>query len=276
VDRLSRLSSQDEKEISDYKELLAQNLIRPTSLEIWIMKANGSGKRQITNLGAASFGPVVTADGKRIIFSSNYDPVTHSTGGMGNFELWLINSDGSGLERVTYSDGFRRLPHVLARWKEAGVGLEPQRQSAARDQYFHRGLGAVGNCLLMIVDFKAGFVLLRGLRGFSWRTLRLKAFPRRAKWSVGSSTDHPLQADYFMSDFAMADLPFSSTRIRSIPLSPVFSGKCVPAGANCASPALTVRLSFFPPGTVNSMEASVRNMATESGWLCIIDFSCAP
>ena len=101
---------QTEKEISDYKELLQQNLIRPTSLELWIMKADGSGKRQITNLGAASFGPSFLNDGKRIVFSSNYDPVTHSTGGMGNFELWLINSDGSGLERITYSDGFDGFP----------------------------------------------------------------------------------------------------------------------------------------------------------------------
>jgi Tol biopolymer transport system component len=99
-----------EKEIRDYQELLAQNLIRPTSLELWIMKANGSGKRQITNLGAASFGPGFLNDGKRIIFSSNYDPSTHATGGMGNFELWLINSDGTGLERVTYSDGFDGFP----------------------------------------------------------------------------------------------------------------------------------------------------------------------
>lgn len=101
---------QTEKEISDYKELLQQNLIRPISLELWIMKADGSDKRQITNLGAASFGPSFLKDGKRIIFSSNYDPVTHSTGGMGNFELWLIDSDGSGLERITYSDGFDGFP----------------------------------------------------------------------------------------------------------------------------------------------------------------------
>jgi TolB protein len=101
---------QTEKEISEYKELLAQNLIRPTSLELWIMKADGSSKRQITKLGAASFGPSFTADGKRIIFSSNYDPETHATGGMGNFELWMINPDGSGLERITYSDGFDGFP----------------------------------------------------------------------------------------------------------------------------------------------------------------------
>jgi len=46
-----------EQEIAEYKELLKQNLIRPTTLEIWIMKADGSGKRQLTNLNAASFAP---------------------------------------------------------------------------------------------------------------------------------------------------------------------------------------------------------------------------
>src|SRR5262249_27523202 len=59
------------KEIAEYKDLLAQNLIRPTSLEIWIMKANGGHKRQITDLGAASFAPSFFHNGKRIIFSSN-------------------------------------------------------------------------------------------------------------------------------------------------------------------------------------------------------------
>lgn len=95
-----------EKEIAEYKELLHQNLIRPTSLEIWIMKADGSGKRQITNLGAASFAPSFFPNGKRIIFSSNQG----STGGMGNFELYAINIDGTGLERITYSDGFDGFP----------------------------------------------------------------------------------------------------------------------------------------------------------------------
>jgi len=70
------------------------------------MKANGSDKRQITNLGAASFAPSFYPDGKRIIFSSNVG----STGGMGNFELYAINLDGSNFERVTYSDGFDGFP----------------------------------------------------------------------------------------------------------------------------------------------------------------------
>ena len=94
------------KEIAEYQDLLSQGLIRPTSLEIWIMKANGSHKRQITTMGAASFAPSYFHDGKRIIFSSNEG----STGGMGNFELYAINVDGSNLERITYSDGFDGFP----------------------------------------------------------------------------------------------------------------------------------------------------------------------
>jgi Tol biopolymer transport system component len=95
-----------EQEINDYKELLKQNVIRPTSLELWIMKADGSQKRQLTSLGAASFGPSFFDHGKRIIFSTNIG----ATGGMGNFELYAIKADGSNLERITYSDGFDGFP----------------------------------------------------------------------------------------------------------------------------------------------------------------------
>jgi len=96
----------NEKEAKEYKELLAQGVIRPTSLEIWMMKADGGGKRQITDLGAASFAPSFFPDGKRVIFSSNKG----STGGMGNFELYAINTDGTSLEQITYSPGFDGFP----------------------------------------------------------------------------------------------------------------------------------------------------------------------
>jgi Tol biopolymer transport system component len=95
-----------EQEITDYKDLLKQSLIRPTYLEIWLMNADGSNKRQITDLGAASFAPAFYPDGKRIIFSSNVG----STGGMGNFELYGVDLDGKNLERLTYTDGFDGFP----------------------------------------------------------------------------------------------------------------------------------------------------------------------
>ena len=39
---------QTEKEKADYRALLAQNLIRPTVLDIWVMNADGSNKRRVT------------------------------------------------------------------------------------------------------------------------------------------------------------------------------------------------------------------------------------
>jgi len=95
------------EEIKEYKELLAQNLIKPSVLELWVMRADGSGKRQVTHLGAASFAPFMTPDDKKIIFSSNYGA---APGTMGNFELWTINIDGTDLERITYNPTFDGFP----------------------------------------------------------------------------------------------------------------------------------------------------------------------
>ena len=74
--------------------------------ELWIMNADGSDQRQITRLGAASFGPSWTPDGKRIIFSSNH----HTDPKRGNFDLFLVNPDGSGLEQVTTAPTFDGFP----------------------------------------------------------------------------------------------------------------------------------------------------------------------
>lgn len=96
---------QSEKEKADYVSLLKQNLIRPTVLDIWVMNADGSNKRQVTNLSKASFAPYFFPDGKRIIFSSNVaDPRGR------DFDLYKINTDGTGLERITYNDTFDGFP----------------------------------------------------------------------------------------------------------------------------------------------------------------------
>jgi TolB protein len=96
---------QTEKEKADYVALLKQNLIRPTTLEIMLMNADGSHKRQVTNLNKASFAPYFFPDGKRIIFASNVaDPKGR------DFDLYVIKTDGTGLERVTYNDTFDGFP----------------------------------------------------------------------------------------------------------------------------------------------------------------------
>ena len=95
----------DSASAADYLHLLSQNLVRPSTMEIFVMKADGSGKRQVTNNGAANFAPFFHPDNKRIIFASNMaDP------GGRNFDLYLIGIDGSGLERITYYESFDGFP----------------------------------------------------------------------------------------------------------------------------------------------------------------------
>ena len=93
-------------DIKAYTDLLAQRLVRPNKMDLWLMEPDGSNQRQITNLGAASFGPSWTADGKKIIFSSNH----HTNPRLGNFDLFLVNPDGSGLEQVTTASTFDGFP----------------------------------------------------------------------------------------------------------------------------------------------------------------------
>jgi len=96
---------QTEKEKADYTSLLKQNLIRPTVLDIWVMNADGSNKRQVTKLNKASFAPYFFPDGKRIIFSSNNaDPKGR------DFDLYMINVDGIGMERITFNNTFDGFP----------------------------------------------------------------------------------------------------------------------------------------------------------------------
>lgn len=91
--------------LTNYRELLAQHLVRPNRMEIWIMDADGSNQHQITNLGGANFAPFYMPDGKHIIFSSNYKN-PHSR----NFDLYLVNVDGTGLEQVTTHPEFDGFP----------------------------------------------------------------------------------------------------------------------------------------------------------------------
>jgi TolB protein len=97
---------QSEQDKQDYRDLLKQNLIHPTTLEIWVMNADGSNTRQVTRNGKANFGPYFFPDGKRIIFASNMDDPKSGR----NFDLYKINVDGSGLERITYNDTFDGFP----------------------------------------------------------------------------------------------------------------------------------------------------------------------
>src|SRR5215813_12510099 len=98
----------DPAELVRYKELLGQRLVEPGQLEIFVMNADGSGKRQVTSNGASNFAPFFHPDGKRIIFSSNVE--TREEGGRPSFHLYLVADDGGGLERLTFEGKFNSFP----------------------------------------------------------------------------------------------------------------------------------------------------------------------
>lgn len=103
----------DSNEVATYKQLLSQHLVRPSRMELFVAQADGSNKRQVTNNGAANFGPFFHPDNKRIIFASNLaDPKGR------NFDLYIINIDGTGLERVTFNETFDGFPMFTRDGKE--------------------------------------------------------------------------------------------------------------------------------------------------------------
>jgi len=98
----------DPSEVAKYKELLAQHLVEPGQLELFVMNADGSNKKQITMTGASNFSPYFHPDGTRIIFSSNIE--TRGEGGRPSFHLYLVRDDGTGLERLTMEGHFNSFP----------------------------------------------------------------------------------------------------------------------------------------------------------------------
>jgi Tol biopolymer transport system component len=89
----------------EYRELLAMALIRPVALQIFTSAVDGSDRVQVTDNGKANFAPFFHPDGKRIVFSSNLDDPKGRS-----FDLYLVNADGTGLERVTYAPEFDGFP----------------------------------------------------------------------------------------------------------------------------------------------------------------------
>ncbi|MEO6772288.1 MAG: M20/M25/M40 family metallo-hydrolase [Kofleriaceae bacterium] len=88
-----------------YQALLAQHLVQPTRMDLWVANADGTEAHQVTYLPGASFGPYFYPDGKRIIFASNYLAPTGP-----EFDLFGIDTDGTHLERLTFAPGFDGFP----------------------------------------------------------------------------------------------------------------------------------------------------------------------
>lgn len=94
-----------EAEIKEYKELLAENLVAPTNMEVWVANADGSNAHQVTSYGQANWAPAYMPDSKRIIFASNHE---YKRGFP--FNLYTINEDGTNLQKISRDKGFDAFP----------------------------------------------------------------------------------------------------------------------------------------------------------------------
>src|SRR5204862_497263 len=136
--------------------LIAQNLVRPVRMEIWVMDADGSHQHQVTNLGGANFAPYFHPDGKRIIFASN-----HKNPRSRNFDLYLVNADGSHLEQITTNSEFEiplagihccRLAAFATPKRDDVVVFRSVEDSTPDLNIVKRVIGAPGDTLQMVHD----------------------------------------------------------------------------------------------------------------------------
>jgi len=93
------------EEIKEYKDLLAQNLVAPLNMEVFVANADGSNVHQVTSFGQANWAPAFFPDSKRIVFASN-----HAYKRGFPFNLYTINEDGSNLQRISHDNSFDAFP----------------------------------------------------------------------------------------------------------------------------------------------------------------------
>ena len=93
------------EEMDDYKNLLSQGLVAPTSMEVYVANNDGSEAHQLTFLGKANWAPNFTPDGRHIIFCSNHEYARGFP-----FNMYITDIDGKGLEKISRDNGFDAFP----------------------------------------------------------------------------------------------------------------------------------------------------------------------
>ena len=97
--------TEDSTANATFHKLLAEDLVKPSKMDLWVMNADGSGQRRVTDKPGASFAPCFTPDDKTIIYSSNW-PEPRSR----NFDLWLVPVAGGEPVPVTRDPDFDGFP----------------------------------------------------------------------------------------------------------------------------------------------------------------------
>ncbi len=102
-----RASRPEGERAQKYSELLANGMVEPGALELFIADIDGSNKQQITDLGAANWAPFFHPSGEKILFSTNHHTIETNPR---EFDLFMVNLDGTGLTQITHSGTFDAFP----------------------------------------------------------------------------------------------------------------------------------------------------------------------
>lgn len=102
-----RASRPEGEDAENYKKLLAEGLVEPKELNIFVADIDGKNVRQVTELPGANWAPFFHPDGKKVLFCSNHHSL--SEGGR-RFDIFMINIDGTGLKQITNSGIFDAFP----------------------------------------------------------------------------------------------------------------------------------------------------------------------
>jgi len=79
------------------------------SIHLWVVRADGSGARQVTKGDGHDLDPSWSLDGARLAFASDRD---------GDFDLYVVDVEGGDVEQVTNDAGADRTPS----WGERPIG----------------------------------------------------------------------------------------------------------------------------------------------------------
>ncbi|MFT5052723.1 MAG: TolB protein [Chlamydiales bacterium] len=126
-----------------YEAQLEHWATEPGSMKIEAMAADGSGRRTVTSPGGANWDPCFTPDGSQILFASNHHGAVPDPR---SFDLFLVNLDGSGLERVTYFD------HSVGRQYDGFPNFSRNGRFLAFSS--NRGTGEIGETNVFVAEWQ--------------------------------------------------------------------------------------------------------------------------
>jgi Tol biopolymer transport system component len=95
------------------------------NFEIYVMNADGTGQTRLTNAAFVDREPAWSPDGTRIAFQSDRDDPNVPSCSSCNFEIYVMNADGTGQTRLTFSDpgGTGGVRDVEPNWSPDGTRI---------------------------------------------------------------------------------------------------------------------------------------------------------